>query len=561
MGVVKELLENARKILAQMSSTQRASVLTMLITVASLLILIVWLGSLGEKSLNVPINIEVPLAQVDNIREILSKGGVSQIDYDQKAQMILVPEPERAKALILLAKAQLLPSNSKGGFEEALKNTKFTDTKEVAGVRFRTALQEEVSAMIQSIEGVDRARVIYAEAETRQLFRTPARQRATISVAMAYNRPLAQDLADTIISLVAFAKSGLEERDVIVSDQDGRHFTKDAEDNVGRIAVKAIEMNRISSNRVKKDIEELVRRSIPNSESYVWVDTTWDLSKQKITEDTLVAAMPARINTRKITDRHTDEPGQVVGTQPNVRRTANVQSEGTGRRISRDYERAEKDIQNAFSTKKTELIPAPKIEKQTISVVVHLPYEYRHIDNDPTKGWAMETKEDILAADPNASGNEQLRKQFPAPELKGEDLLNLENAIRKASGMLDGEGSREVMITQIPWRPALETDKRKEIVDHWKEFFASNAIPLILMSILLIAMVFLYLQAKRSLPSDEVELPDLSDIGAGGTKPFTDQDRNQADFENLRNQIGDIIDEDPSKATTIVRRWMNARDG
>ena len=121
MNVLKQLLESARRYLAQMSSTQRASMLAMVVTVASLFILIVWFGSLGEKTLNVPLNVEVPLAQYDNVRDLLLQNGISAVEYDPKAQLVMVPEKERNQALIVLAKANLLPSSSNGGFEQALK--------------------------------------------------------------------------------------------------------------------------------------------------------------------------------------------------------------------------------------------------------------------------------------------------------------------------------------------------------------------------------------------------------------------------------------------------------
>ena len=42
---------------------------------------------------------------------------------------------------------------------------------------------------------------------------------------------------------------------------------------------------------------------------------------------------------------------------------------------------------------------------------------------------------------------------------------------------------------------------------------------------------------------------------------FSEADRLQADFENMRDQVSDFIDEDPVKAAGIVRRWMASRDG
>ena len=88
-----------------------------------------------------------------------------------------------------------------------------------------------------------------------------------------------------------------------------------------------------------------------------------------------------------------------------------------------------------------------------------------------------------------------------------------------------------------------------------------NVVALILLFILFAAIYFLYLQAKRSIPAEEVELPETDALTMATGGGFSEADRNQADFENMRDQVGDFIDEDPVKAASIVRRWMASRDG
>ena len=94
----------------------------------------------------------------------------------------------------------------------------------IAQERYRTALENEVARMIETIDGIEKARVIYNAAERKPLFRAPFRQRAAVVVTMKEGKELSQSIADTIIHLTAFARSGLDEKDVIVSDQTSRCF-------------------------------------------------------------------------------------------------------------------------------------------------------------------------------------------------------------------------------------------------------------------------------------------------------------------------------------------------
>ncbi len=558
MEVIRQLLENARKLLGQMSSTQRASVVTMIITVASLLTLIIWIGSRDEKSLNVPLDIHVSLKDSDEYTSMLRAQNI-EAEYDAKNQVILVPEEKKYDALIILAKENALPEDGGTSFEQALKDTQFTDTKEITQERFKLALSSEVAKMIQKMDGIKSAKVIYQGGERKALFRMPFKQRASVMVETSMGKELTRTKADAIISLVAYSRSGLNPNAVLVTDQEGRHFRAQGDDTLGGMAATAMDLNSKTNMKVSVAIEECVRKIVPNSEVYAWVDTKWDMTRKHVQRHEILEGKSKDITSRKISDKSKDAPANIVGTQPNIRTNTNTTAGagGNGREIAREYNRQDKHTLMELGYEDTELVYDPVIRSQTVSVVVHLPYTYTKDDNGK---WIIEK---------DAAGNElinpetggPMRLRTPVPKLEGDALTALERSVAKVAGMLDGSDNMEIQIEQVLWQPQLEPDKRKEKVDRLKDFLTENVVALILLSILFAAIYFLYLQAKRSIPAEEVELPDTDALTMATGGGFSEADRMQADFENMRDQVGDFIDEDPVKAAGIVRRWMASRDG
>lgn len=557
MEVIRQLLDNARKLLRQMSSTQRASIVAMIITVASLLTLIVWIGSRDEKSLNVPLDIQVSLKDSDEYTALLRAQNITA-EYDAKNQVILVPEEQKYAALIILAKENALPDDGGTSFEQALKDTQFTDTKEITQERFKLALSDEVAKMIQSMDGIKKANVIYQGGERKALFRMPFKQRASVMVETTMGKPLTRNMADAIISLVAFSRSGLSPEAVLVTDQEGRHFKAQGDDSLSGIAATAMELNNKTSLKVSNDIEECVRKIIPNSEVYAWVDTKWDMTHKQVRKHEILEGLAKDITSRKISDKSSDAPANVVGTQPNIRSNTNMSTGGSGgREIAREYNRQDKHTLMELGYADTNLVADPVIRSQTVSVVVHLPYEYT---KDADGNWIIEKDaQGVDLINPETGGPMRLRT--PKPKLEGDDLIALERSVAKVAGMLDGSNNMEIQIEQVLWEPQLEPDKRKEKVDRLKDFLTENVVALILMFILFSAIYFLYLQAKRSIPAEEVDLPDADALAMATGGGYSEADRMQADFENMRDQVGDFIDEDPVKAASIVRRWMSSRDG
>ena len=148
------------------------------------------------------------------------------------------------------------------------------------------------------------------------------------------------------------------------------------------------------------------------------------------------------------------------------------------------------------------------------------------------------------------------------PELQGEELRALERSIRNVAGMQEGAQNMTVEVSQVPWLPEMDTEKIDEKVDSLQKLLTENVASIFMMIILLVALFFVYRLAKRSIPAEEVDLPESADFGGMFTPAhLTDEDRAQADFEQMRDQVGEFVEEDPAKAASIVRRWMVTREG
>lgn len=181
-----------------------------------------------------PLEVTISAAESERVLKMLREECLPA-EYDQAARLILVPVAEKRRALMLLAKNNMLPVVSNGEFERVVEETVREKNRtagrpvedprsEIAQHRLIGALQDEVARMIETIDGVANARVIYTAAERKPLFRAPFRMRAAVVVTMKDGREMTDQLAQTLIELVVFARSGQEREDVVVTDRAGRVF-------------------------------------------------------------------------------------------------------------------------------------------------------------------------------------------------------------------------------------------------------------------------------------------------------------------------------------------------
>lgn len=549
--VFRRLLDDARKVLRDMSHTQRASIFTMIITLTGLLAFVVYLGRMGQQTSMVALPIKVGPADGDQYKTALEGQGISPVHYEYRQNQILVPAEERGKAMMYLARENMLNQNAGMSFEEMLKQVSISDTEAITAERLRVALQNEVSWMVSGLEGIAEAKVIYTAMEKKSIFRENYRPRASVKVRTEFGRELDQKTAEAIIDLVAFARSGLSDKDVRVTDQDGKNFRKFPDDDMASLAAKAWEANKRTSEDVRRQVEELIRSYLPGSEAFAFVDTKWDMTKETSQRREVLPGQILLQDSDNITDRASSGPAQEVGVVPNV----GIDGASTGMRKESQYSRKRKRTSWKHGENNTQTEKAPEIKSQTISAILHLPYKYE-LDAQGQPIEVLVGNETVIDPDTGRT----LKKKISVDPLPEEEINRLVRNIRAAAGMLPGATENMIVeVHQVPWDPPLELPAQ-EVFDMQKflAWIIANGWPLFLAGLLFAAVIFLYLMARRSLPSEELELPEQEEMAAG--VPLTDDDRKNIEFENLRGQVSELIVDNPQKAANLVRRWIQVRE-
>lgn len=86
------------------------------------------------------------------------------------------------------------------------------------------ALQQQVQSMIEKIDSIATAQVVFCLPDNASLFRRPFRQQASVLITTTNGKELPHTIARAIRALVAHAKGGMQEEDVVLVDQAGRRY-------------------------------------------------------------------------------------------------------------------------------------------------------------------------------------------------------------------------------------------------------------------------------------------------------------------------------------------------
>lgn len=146
----------------------------------------------------------------------------ANFDWQVNAQtgQIEVPAGDVALARILLA-GQGLPKSSVPGAAAGLADMPLGASRSVEAARLKAALEAELAASVEAIDGVKAARVHVAMAEPSVFIRDRAAPSASVFVTLAPGRSLAEAQVRAVIWLVATSVPGLAADRVSVVDQSG----------------------------------------------------------------------------------------------------------------------------------------------------------------------------------------------------------------------------------------------------------------------------------------------------------------------------------------------------
>jgi flagellar M-ring protein FliF len=166
-----------------------------------------------------PLFAQLPEADKAAVVTALEEAGLA-VALDPRTGTVLLPEADHARARMLLA-AQGLPKAAPGG-AELMADMPLGTSRAIESARLKSAQERELASSIESLDGVQAARVIIAQPEPSPFVRDRAPVTASVTVTLAPGRALSEAQSRAIIHLVAGAVPGLSPDNVAIADQMGR---------------------------------------------------------------------------------------------------------------------------------------------------------------------------------------------------------------------------------------------------------------------------------------------------------------------------------------------------
>ena len=208
MNILRQLWQDAQSVLRDMSVTQRVAVTFLILTVAIWLTFAAWMGTTPGETGRRALPMDVDPGDSTAILAQLRENGLDSAEYQLEERRIVVDADEEKQAIVALAEQGLLKDAHEFGFEEMLTRWAFSDTRMKSDEAMRLARSSEVARLIENLDGIRSAKVIYSDDVRRSLFGVAHKITAAVRVDTKLKKDLTEPEAETIISLVAAAKAG-----------------------------------------------------------------------------------------------------------------------------------------------------------------------------------------------------------------------------------------------------------------------------------------------------------------------------------------------------------------
>ncbi len=198
-----------------------------------------------------PLYRQLPESDKAAVVAALEQAGMD-VALDPRNGDILLPADDHARGRMLLA-GQGLPRAAPGG-AELLADMPLGTSRAIETARLKTAQERDLARSIESLQGVQAARVLVAQPEPTPFVRDRSPVTASVTLTLAPGRSLSETQARAIVHLVAGAIPGLSPDNVAIADQMGRMLA--GEPGAGRMAADDRRL------RMQGEMEARARQSI-----------------------------------------------------------------------------------------------------------------------------------------------------------------------------------------------------------------------------------------------------------------------------------------------------------
>ena len=486
--------------------------------------------------------------------EVLAKLKEKKIQYQltNNGTTILISRDQVYDTRITLA-AEGLPKGGGVGFE-VFDRTNLGTTDFVQKLNYQRALQGELSRTIKQIKEVEQARVHIVTPKESLFVEEQKKPTASVFIKTRSGMTLGAPQVEGIVHLVASAIEGLEPGNITVVDTSGKILSKRVEAGlIGQLTTGQLDYQRNIEEGLKKKIQGMLEEVLGLNKAIARVSTEIDFQEINIIEESYNPTPVIRSE-----QRSAEKSSSATGVNPPREGKAEVAPD-------RKAPRGKTNVPAEASSKLSSTFPSSpssvsSSERQNEIRNFEISKINRQIKNPvgSVKKISVAVIVDGTYKETSGAKEAKTKQYVPRPP---EEMKSLEGIIKRAIGYDEKRGD-QVELINMPFSWAIQEEElkaEKKVI--WKEYvldFYKPVVSLLLAVLFIFFVVRPFLKRRPSLPQEKAapllaqnEQPPAAEVPrmAGVKKPL-----------EIRDQILQLVQEDPSKTAGIVKTWIREKE-
>lgn len=493
---------------------------------------------------------ELSSEDASRILEALDERGV-EVQFDERTGEIRVPERQVHRSRIFLA-GEGLPRRSGFGYEMLEEDPGFGVSEFMEHARFDRALETELARSIQTMQGIDSARVHLDAPEESVFVRDRSEPRASVVLELSQDRRLSDRQTEAIRHLVASAVADLEHENVSIVDHRGRLLTADGEPAEAEETARQFEFQRRLEERLQRQVEDLVTPIVGPDRVRAQVSARLDFSQRSQIEE-LFDPESSSIRSEQMSERSTGGSQWPIGipgaltNQPPGPGSLDPDGDGPespagnfGSSETRNWEvgRTLNQVQSARGT----------IDRLTVGLLI----DHRYVQGEDG--------------------------QVTREPLSDDEMAQISNLVEDAVGYDEGRGDAVSVVT-VPFAEILERPDPPE--DVWEQEWVRDLIRLgvfgligLLIYVVAIRPIVNRVLAGRSEEEDEEAMAAASGGGRAEALEGPPQESEEAlqlagvggeelgdmrerPYEAKLQAVLELVENEPELAANAIKQWLN----
>ena len=468
---------------------------------------------------------------------------------------MLIPRGQKDSYLKALKEHDGVPDSMRSFASDAIEKDSPWSTKDQRHSAQKNAKERELSRIIKEIRGYEDAYVQYDETDSGGLSRTRERS-ALVAVKAHGNRSLGEDEVQAIRAAMQSALTGLKPARISVLDLNSGDTYTGSDSGQGSQGENVyLATKRIYERQYKAKLQERLVKYFPG----VWVGVNVEMDPETYTNtrSTELKGKPVATN-RQTLEKETPIPQNSNGGRPDAALNSLGNSpqqlqvplpseRATETRVQEQFVNAQQQVESH----KTGLVPT------RITASIDVPQSLL------AKFWRL--------ANPTA-GKDDAPPPAELKKLESDSKKRIESAV---SGLLPAtagsDGKPLIYIEFVPDLPSepLVKPSTAETATTW---LAGNWQTLAMIGLAFVGMVFLKGLVRSATsepaPTTEAAIPEVASASGPQLKVVSPPEEGQQDEKgkvkrtfkgsgpNLREELADLVKEDPDTAANILRSWI-----